>query len=78
METNNVNYDVNPEKNIPQKIYGIMTQPEEEFIPEDNIPREIYGVFRPSDADKYNVEPENNVAEFIYGVLESNLDEKSK
>ena len=73
METNNVNYDVNPEKNIPQKIYGIMTQPEEEFIPEDNIPREIYGVFRPSDADKYNVEPENNVAEFIYGVLDPNM-----
>lgn len=63
-------YKVNPENNVPQKIYGIMTPTEENenFIPENNIPREIYGVFRPSDADNYNMNPEENVAQLIYGV----------
>lgn len=75
----NKEYDINPEENIPQKVYGIPDFLKEnkqdnskkyDIEPEENVPREVYGIpdFIRDNNKKYDINPEENVPEFVYGT----------
>ena len=98
-EVNNVNstekynekYDIKPEDNRPQIVYGppqFMLDENKKYNvdPEDNVPQKVYGIpdamrkqWEEDTNKKYDIDPEDNVPQKVYGVPNFDyLDEKIK
>lgn len=77
-------YDIKPENNRPQIVYGppqFMIDKNKKYNvePDENVPREVYGIPSPLKKDsndvkdKYDVKPEQNVPQKVYGVMNPNI-----
>jgi len=77
-------YDIEPENNRPQIVYGppqFMIDKDKKYDvdPKDNVPREVYGIPSPlkkeidNAKDKYDVKPEQNVPQKVYGVMNPDI-----
>lgn len=62
------NYDVNPEDNQPQLVYGIPDQNKYDIKPEDNRPQKVYGIFNPTSFNKI-IDIKNEIKDKCHKIM---------